>query len=324
MGPLYFADANAPACHFRDRRIMENGLESRVPRVGMRCPGVIPRLSGGDGDEVSAFVVHGARGRALLSGHVSEMEEHIRFMRYALRLANNALHTGEVPVACVFVYRGEVVSYGSNNTNDSLSGITHAEFRGINTILDKVKACPGWENVFEKPEDIFKEVDLYVTVEPCVMCASALKQIGIRNVYFGCGNERFGGNGSVLKVNTDKTTPENNYRSCPGVLRREAVLLLRDFYTHENKKAPEPRNKKNRNLNLETFPDLIWKDYLSKEEFVEIFGPDKLACYDANADVFEDVDWSIMSAANIDISDIDSMVQTPLHLDTSTKKRRLT
>lgn len=46
------------------------------------------------------------------------------------------------------------------------------------------------------------DVTLYVTVEPCVMCASALRQVGIGKVYYGCGNERFGGCGSVLDVNS--------------------------------------------------------------------------------------------------------------------------
>lgn len=49
----------------------------------------------------------------------------------------------------------------------------------------------------------FSNVDLYVTVEPCIMCASALRQIGIRHVYFGCGNDKFGGNGSVFNIHSE-------------------------------------------------------------------------------------------------------------------------
>ena len=51
--------------------------------------------------------------------------------------------------------------------------------------------------------EVFKDTDLYVTVEPCVMCASALRQHGIRAVYYGCSNERFGGTGGVLNIHTE-------------------------------------------------------------------------------------------------------------------------
>lgn len=250
---------------------------------------------------------------------VESMEKHYELMRYALKLANNALHSNEVPVACVFVYDGQIISYGSNNTNDSLSGITHAEFRGINIILDKVRNSPGFQELYAKPEDIFADVDLYVTVEPCVMCASALKQIGIRNVFFGCGNERFGGNGSVLKINKDCTIPENNYRAYPGIYRREAILLLRDFYTHENTHAPVPKSKKNRNLNKETFPEIVWSNYITKEEFISLFGEEKVFAYEENRDIIEEVDESLLDSSNIDISDIIKFTEAPL---TSFKKRK--
>jgi tRNA-specific adenosine deaminase 2 len=53
------------------------------------------------------------------------------------------------------------------------------------------------------PIGILNETDLYVTVEPCVMCASMLRQYGIRAVYFGCWNERFGGTGGVLNIHSE-------------------------------------------------------------------------------------------------------------------------
>lgn len=216
-----------------------------------------------------------------------DLEYHLGHMRSALRLANYALHNGEVPVACVFVHDGEIISYGMNNTNDSLSGINHAEFRGINKILER------------EDRSIFKEIDLYVTVEPCVMCASALKQIGIRNVYFGCGNERFGGNGSVFQINKDKTTPENDYASYPGLLRKEAITLLRKFYVKENTRAPIPRDKTNRNLNTESFPELVWENYLTKDEFINLFGIDKIRSFNNNLDIFE-LDEDNLENFNID------------------------
>ena len=72
-----------------------------------------------------------------------------------------------------------------------MKGTRHAEFMAISSILSK-----------HQPS-IFCESDLYVTVEPCIMCASALRQFGIRAVYFGCTNDRFGGTGGVLSIHSE-------------------------------------------------------------------------------------------------------------------------
>jgi tRNA-specific adenosine deaminase 2 len=71
----------------------------------------------------------------------------------------------------------------------------HAELEAIDSILADKALTPI---VTKYP---LSETTLYVTVEPCIMCASALRQMGIKDVFYGCGNERFGGCGSVLGVN---------------------------------------------------------------------------------------------------------------------------
>lgn len=53
------------------------------------------------------------------------------------------------------------------------------------------------------PPSVFSDTDVYVTVEPCIMCASALRQLKIRKVYFGCSNDRFGGTGGVLSIHSE-------------------------------------------------------------------------------------------------------------------------
>lgn len=70
-------------------------------------------------------------------------------------------------------------------------GTLHAEMIAISKILEN------------HPLSVFCETDLYVTVEPCIMCASALRQLGIRKVFYGCSNERFGGTGGVLSVHSE-------------------------------------------------------------------------------------------------------------------------
>nr|POE89792.1 trna-specific adenosine deaminase subunit tad2 [Quercus suber] len=86
------------------------------------------------------------------------------------------------------------------------------------------------------PQSIIRETDLYVTVEPCIMCASALRQYGIRAVYFGCLNDRFGGCGGVMSVNSDPGV-EPGYPVYGGIYRTEAIMLLRKFYVQENNKG---------------------------------------------------------------------------------------
>ncbi|XHF99052.1 tRNA(adenine34) deaminase [Aspergillus wentii] len=157
-------------------------------------------------------------------------------MRLIIIQGEKALQTGETPVGCVLVYNGKIVGSGMNDTNRSMNGTKHAEFIAIEEMLRSY------------PRSSLNSTDLYVTVEPCVMCASALKQYQIRAVYFGCANERFGGTGSVLSLHSDPTI-DPPYPVHGGLFHKEAVMLLRRFYIQENDRAPKPRPKKNRELN---------------------------------------------------------------------------
>lgn len=73
----------------------------------------------------------------------------------------------------------------------------HAELEAIDAIISNPALTPP----DRRSAQLLSETTLYVTVEPCIMCASALRQVGIKEVYFGCRNDRFGGCGSVLGVN---------------------------------------------------------------------------------------------------------------------------
>ncbi|KAF7194811.1 tRNA-specific adenosine deaminase subunit tad2 [Pseudocercospora fuligena] len=89
--------------------------------------------------------------------------------------------------------------------------------------------------------------------EPCIMCASALRQYGIRAVYFGCLNDRFGGCGGVMNIHSDPGI-DSTFPCYGGLFREEAIMLLRRFYVQENEKAPDPKPKKNRELKTEILP----------------------------------------------------------------------
>ncbi|KAI5851411.1 cytidine deaminase-like protein [Morchella snyderi] len=162
-------------------------------------------------------------------------------MRQALALAAHALTALEVPVACLLVHTptARILATGHNDTNRSLLGTRHAEFLAIEAVLRT------------HPPSIFAETTLYVTVEPCVMCASALHQLGVRRVVFGCANERFGGCGGAVSV---RAPDGRGFECLGGVFREEAIVLLRRFYVQENARAPRPAAKGGRELKLVVEP----------------------------------------------------------------------
>ena len=205
---------------------------------------------------------------------------HIKWMREAIKVAEAALEVPEVPVGCIYVHDGKIIGKGFNATNITLNGTRHSELVGY----DMIRQTYG-----EKTKQIFRETDLYVTVEPCIMCASFLRQMGIRKVFFGCGNERFGGNGSILSINTDMPSRvdenihiDTPYIAYPGILNREAIVLLRKFYIKENKKSPNANNKKHRRLDLQNFPKIEYSKYITRKQFTNLFGEENGWIYDNN------------------------------------------
>ncbi|CAD6588447.1 MAG: diacylglycerol O-acyltransferase 1 [Tremellales sp. Tagirdzhanova-0007] len=166
----------------------------------------------------------------------------LSWMREALIMAEEALASDEVPVGCVFVRQGRAIARARNRTNEWRNATLHAELEAIDHLLPMHPAP-------------FSSITLYVTVEPCVMCASALRQIGIGKVVYGCGNDRFGGCGSVIDVNTSELLDTHPpYVAEGGYYREEAIMLLRRFYMSENQNAPNPKRKGTRVLKTEIPP----------------------------------------------------------------------
>lgn len=157
-------------------------------------------------------------------------------MNECFRLAGAALTSGEVPVGCVMVYDGESIARDRNRVNESRNACRHAEMGCIDQVLD-------WCNDRKlDSKRVFSATCVYVTVEPCVMCASALSELGVKRIVFGCANERFGGMGSVLNV-------FDGGEAVSGVRAERAVSLLKTFYAAENPNAPSPKTKVNRKTN---------------------------------------------------------------------------
>ncbi|KAG6916075.1 hypothetical protein DXG01_008549 [Tephrocybe rancida] len=180
-----------------------------------------------------------------------ESSPHLEWMKEAMNMAEEALAAGEVPVGCVFVRDGAIIARARNKTNELRNATRHAELEAIDSILSDKTLTP----VIEKYP--LHTTTLYVTVEPCMMCASALRQMGIKEVFYGCGNDRFGGCGSVLGVNEAVEHPAHPpYPATGGFLREEAIMVLRRFYITENTNAPVPKSKANRVLKTDILPDL--------------------------------------------------------------------
>ncbi|EME30241.1 tRNA-specific adenosine deaminase 2 [Galdieria sulphuraria] len=162
-------------------------------------------------------------------------------MRLALTQARRALQLGEVPIGCIiFSENGEVLARSGNRCNELINSTRHAELEALQ--VSRLLLGDAFHSEIQKAE-------LFVTCEPCIMCAGALLTVGIKRVVFGCRNDRFGGCGSVLELNDGSCgLPEGGkpFDCIGGILEEESVALLRQFYEGPNPNAPRPK-KKNRN-----------------------------------------------------------------------------
>lgn len=145
--------------------------------------------------------------------------EDAKFMREALRQAKKAAKLKEVPIGCVLVKDGKIVARGYNRRNTDKTTLAHAE---IAVIRKASKAMQDWR---------LEECTLYVTLEPCPMCAGAIVQARIPRVVAGCMNPKAGCAGSVLNIlNTPGLNHRVNFEK--GVLETECSELLQTFF-HE-------------------------------------------------------------------------------------------
>ncbi|XP_057806443.1 tRNA-specific adenosine deaminase TAD2 isoform X3 [Salvia miltiorrhiza] len=164
---------------------------------------------------------------------------------YDVKKAKLALDSLEVPVGCVIVEEQNVISVGRNRTTETRNATRHAEMEAIDMLLEK------WKKNGLTTEEIelrFSKCTLYVTCEPCIMCAAALSIIGVEEVYYGCANDKFGGCGSILSLHTCSsgklpsggTSKRKGFKCTGGIMATEAVNLLKSFYEQGNPNAPKP------------------------------------------------------------------------------------
>src|SRR5437773_6500529 len=145
------------------------------------------------------------------------------FMREALRQAKKAYNADEVPVGAVVVRAGKIIGRGYNQVEMLKDATAHAEMLAI---TQAEAAVGGWRLI---------DCDLYVTKEPCVMCAGALVHVRMRRVIFGCVDERSGGAGG--QVNLLQMPGLNHHCTiASGVLREECAQLLQGFFQAQRRR----------------------------------------------------------------------------------------
>lgn len=151
-------------------------------------------------------------------------KEEERFMREAIRQAKKAAALGEVPIGCVLVCDGEIVARGYNRRNTDKTTLAHAE---VAVIKKASRRFGDWR---------LENCTLYVTLEPCPMCAGAIVQARIPRVVAGCMNPKAGCAGSVLNI---LRTPGLNHmvEFKKGVLEEDCSKLLQDFFKELRQKG---------------------------------------------------------------------------------------
>jgi tRNA(adenine34) deaminase len=151
-----------------------------------------------------------------------DAENDATFMSEALRLAQKAYEAEEVPVGAIVVRAGRIIARAYNQVELLKDATAHAEMLA----LTQAEAAVGdWRLV---------DCDLYVTKEPCVMCAGAIVHTRIRRVIFGCADVRAGAAGSVMNL-LQSSDLNHTCEITAGILQSECAQLLQSFFRTKRK-----------------------------------------------------------------------------------------
>ena len=162
-----------------------------------------------------------------------KMTEQEKYMKQAIREARKAYALGEVPIGCVIVNEGKIIGRGYNRRNTDKSTLSHAE---ITAIKKASKKMGDWR---------LEGCTLYVTLEPCQMCAGAIVQARIDEVVMGSMNPKAGCGGSILNL---LEMPEYNHqvKVTRGIMEEECSQMLTNFFKElriRNKQEKELRKR---------------------------------------------------------------------------------
>ena len=164
---------------------------------------------------------------------MKKLTEEERCMREAVRQAKKAWKLGEVPIGCVIVYEGKIIGRGYNRRTTDGNVLAHAE---IIAIRKACRAMGDWR---------LEGCTMYVTLEPCPMCAGAIVQARIPKVVIGCMNPKAGCAGSVLDL-LHEDGFNHQVETEVGMLGEECSQMLKDFFQELREKKKE-RKKEQQN-----------------------------------------------------------------------------
>jgi len=163
------------------------------------------------------------------------------FMRAALRLAAKAYEADEVPVGAVVVRAGNIIGRAYNQVELLKDATAHAEMLA----LTQAEAAVGdWRLI---------DCDLYVTKEPCVMCAGALIHVRLRRLIFGCADPKSGAAGGMINL-LQHSALNHHCEITSGVLQNECAAILQNFFRkrrHEQNVTPQDGQIENRKSEIE-------------------------------------------------------------------------
>ena len=151
------------------------------------------------------------------------MDSKIKFMRQALKEANKALQIDEVPIGCVIVFNNEIIARAYNKKESTKNATHHAEIIAIEKASKKMN---NWR---------LEDCDIYITLEPCIMCSGAIIQSRFRNVFFGAYDPKGGGLGSSIDVLSAKNI--NHHPNVEGgILQDECSSILTNYFKSKRNK----------------------------------------------------------------------------------------
>ena len=164
-----------------------------------------------------------------------KLSEDERYMRQAITLAKKAAANGDVPIGCVIVYEGKVIERGYNRRNVDKTTLAHAE---IMAIKKASKVLGDWR---------LEDCTMYVTLEPCQMCAGAIVQARIPKVVIGCMNPKAGCAGSILNL-LDMKQFNHQVEVTRGIMETECSAMMSGFFAELRAKKKAAALKENNGM----------------------------------------------------------------------------
>lgn len=149
-------------------------------------------------------------------------EQQYRFMYAALQEAEKAFEENEVPVGAVVVHNNKIIGRGYNQTEKLKDATAHAEMIAITSASNYLD---NWR---------LNECDIYVTLEPCIMCTGALLASRINRLFYGVSDLKFGACGSIHNLAENSKT-NHTIKVFSGILAKESEQLLKSFFNQQRK-----------------------------------------------------------------------------------------